>query len=102
MLGRTVLIMKNKDIGPEVVSNYCPITCLSNIWKLITSIVAEEILSHLDCWPWEQKECKRRSRGIKDHLLVDELVMHLTKRNRRNLRMTWIDYHKAYDSVPHS
>jgi len=37
-----------------------------------------------------------------DHLLVDKLVMFLTKKNRKNLRMTWIDYRKAYDSVPHS
>ena len=28
--------------------------------------------------------------------------MFITKRNRRNLRMTWIDYRKAYDSVSHS
>ena len=28
--------------------------------------------------------------------------MFLTKRRRRNLQMTWIDYRKTYDSVPHS
>jgi len=48
------------------------------------------------------KGCKRKSKGTKDHLLVDKLVMFLTKRNRRNLRMMWIDYRKAYESVPHS
>ena len=35
-LGRTVLILKNKTTGAEVVTDYRPITCLSNIWKLIT------------------------------------------------------------------
>ena len=44
----------------------------------------------------------RKSKGTKDHLLVDKLVMFLTKRNRRNLRMIWIDYRKAYDSMPHT
>jgi len=104
-LGRTVLILKNKAIGAEVVTNYRPITCLSNIWKLITSIVSKSIVSHLNSncvWPWEQKGCKQRSRGTKDHLLVDKLIMFLTRRRRRNLQMTWIDYRKAYDSVPHS
>jgi len=48
---------------------------------MITSIMAEEILSHFDAWPWEQKGCKRKSGGTKDHLLVDKLVMHVTKRN---------------------
>ena len=28
--------------------------------------------------------------------------MKYAKRKQRNLRMTWIDYKKAYDSVPHS
>ena len=82
--GITVLIMKNRDIGPNFVSNYHPITCLSNIWKLITSTLADQIMCHLDAchsWPWEQKGCKRRSKGTKDHLLVDKLVMFLTKRN---------------------
>lgn len=37
-----------------------------------------------------------------DHLLVDKLVMFLTKQNHQNLRMTWIDYCRAYNSVPHS
>ena len=103
--GRTVLIMKKKEIGPSVISNYRPITCLSNVWQLLTSILANEILVHLEennSWPWEQKGCKKGSRGTKDHLLVDKLVVFLTKRNRRNLRMTRIDYRKAYDSVPHS
>jgi len=59
--GRTVLILKNKAIGAEVVINYWPITCLSNIWKLITSIISKSIVIHLnsnDAWPWEQKGCK--------------------------------------------
>ena len=102
---RTVLIKKNKALDDAVVANYRPITCLSNIWKLITSIVSKEIVAHLErnnVWPWEQKGCKRRSRGTKDHLLVDKLVTFLIKRKHRNLRMTWIDYRKAYDSVPHS
>ena len=73
--------------------------------ELLTSILATEILLYLEnnnSWPWEQKGCKKGSIGTKDHLLVDKLERFLTKRNQRNLRMTWIDYHKAYDSVPHS
>ena len=30
------------------------------------------------------------------------MIMKYAKRKQRNLRMTWIDYKKAYDSVPHS
>ena len=104
-LGRTVLIMKNKEVGPEVVTNYRPITCVSNLWKLATSMMSAAIVCHLNrnqVWPWEQKGCKRGSRGTKDHLLVDKLVMFLTRRRHQNLQMTWIDYQKAYYFVPHS
>ena len=55
-LGRTVLIMKNKEVGPEVVTNYRPITCLSNLWKLATSMMSAAIVCHLNrnqVWPWE-------------------------------------------------
>ena len=30
------------------------------------------------------------------------MIMKHVKRKQRNLRMTWIDYKKAYNSVPHS
>ena len=103
--GRTSLIMKNIDIGPKVVTNYRPITCLSTTWKLLTSIISNAIYDHLSdkgLIPWEQKGCKRKSRGMKDQLLIDKMIMKHAKRKQRNLRMTWIDYKKAYNSVPHS
>ena len=48
-LGRTVLLMKSKEVGAEVVvTNYRPITCLSSLWKLITSLLSNEIIHHLN------------------------------------------------------
>ena len=100
-------IKKNKALDDDVVSNYRPITCLSNNNIIWTSIVSKEIVAHLErnnAWSWEQKGCKCGSRGTKlgSLKLLDKLVTFLTKRKHRNLRMTWIDYHKAYDLVPHS
>ena len=63
--GKTSLIIKNPD-EPEKVSNYRPITCLSTIWKLLTSIIADEIYKFLETnhlIPWQQKGHKRKSRG---------------------------------------
>ena len=102
--GWTSLIMTNKDIGAEVVTNYRPITCLSTTWKLLTSIISNATYDHLSdkgLIPWEQEGCKRKSRGMKDQL-IDKMIMKHAKRNQRNLRMTWIDYKKAYDSILHS
>ena len=103
--GWTSLIMKNKDIGPKVVTNYRPITCLSTTWKLLTSIISNVINDHPSdkgLIPWEQKGCKRESRGMKNLLLIDKMIMKHAKRKQRNLRMTRIDYKNAYNSVPHS
>jgi hypothetical protein len=102
--GRTVLIIKDKEKGP-VVENYRPITCLPTMWKLLTSIVSEEMYHHLEeqkLLPIEQKGCRKKSRGTKDQLLIDKLIMQHCKRKQIGLHVTWIDYKKAYDSVPHT
>ena len=65
-------------------------------------MMSAAIIRHLNrnqVCPWEQKGCKRGSRGTKDHLLVDKLVMFMTRRQHRNLQMTWIDYQKAYRTI---
>ena len=102
--GYTVLIMKDEKKGGEV-SNYRPITCLPLMWKLFTGVMSDEIYAHLDTnktLPDEQKGCRRNSRGTKDQLLIDKMVMRNCKRRQVNLSMVWIDYRKAYDMVPHS
>jgi hypothetical protein len=102
--GRTVLIQKDSAKGTEP-SNYRPIACLPLMWKLLTGIFADKIYDHLEVnrlLPDEQKGCRRRSRGTKDQLLIDKAVLREAKSKNRNLSMAWIDYQKAYDSVPHS
>jgi len=41
------------------------------------------------------------SRGTKDQLLIDKLLMLDSRQNHKNLNMAWINFRKAYDSVPH-
>ena len=52
--------------------------------------------------PLEQTGCKRKSRGTKDQLLIDKMVLADCKRKHKNLAVTWVDYKKGYDMVPHS
>ena len=101
--GKTILIIKDKTKRNEV-TNYRPITCLSVMWKLFTSIISEEIYQHLDkngLLPEEQKGCKKRSRGTKDQLLIDKTIIRNCKKRQIGLAMGWIDYKKAFDMVPH-
>ena len=83
---RNNLIMKNIDIGPKLVTNYRPITCLSTTWKLLTSIISNAFYGHLSdkgFIPWEQKGCKRKSRGMKDQLLIDKMIMKHGQRKQK-------------------
>ena len=62
--GQTVLLLKDKSKGNEA-SSYRPITCLPLTWKLLTSIIADEIYNHLEknnLLPEEQKGSRRNSR----------------------------------------
>ena len=102
--GRTVLCLKDPKRG-NVADNYRPISCLPIMWKLLTGIISDslyEFLEENEVLPLEQKGCKRGSRGTKDQLLIDKMVLRDSKRRRTNLTMAWIDYRKAYDMVPHS
>jgi len=50
----------------------------------------------------EQKGCIKNSQGRKEYLIVDSVVLEQAHRNNQNLYIVYIDYHKAFDSVPHS
>ena len=60
--------------------------------------------SHLeqnDLFPLEQKGCRRGSYGCKDQLMINKMILENCKKRKRNLSCAWIDYKKAFDSVPH-
>ena len=102
--GKTVLCLKDPAKG-NAVENFRPITCLPMMWKLFTGVIAESVYEHLDSnelLPVEQKGCRRRTRGTKDQLLIDKMVLRDSKKRHTNLSMAWIDYKKAFDMVPHS
>ena len=74
---RTSLLQKDKSKG-NVASNYRPITCLPLMWKLLASVIADQIYTHLDqekLFPEEQKGCRKGSRGTNDLLYIDRAVI---------------------------
>ncbi|CAK1585984.1 unnamed protein product [Parnassius mnemosyne] len=101
--GITHLVPKDRDtIDP---SKYRPITCLPTIYKTLTSILSARITRHLNSnqvMSRAQNGCRGGGRGTKEPLLIDAVIGKVVKRNRRNLSAAWIDYKKAFDSVPHT
>ena len=52
--------------------------------------------------PWEQKGNRRNSKRTKDQLIINKMIMRNARRRKTNLNVAWIDYKKAFDSLPHS
>ena len=71
--------------------------------EIMKTNISNAIYDHLSdkgLIPWEQKGCKRKSRGTKDQLLIDKMIMKHAKRKQRNMRMTWIHYKKHMIRYP--
>ena len=101
--GRTVLCVKDPTKGNGA-DNSRSVTCLPLMWKLMTEIIAESIYGFLEgnmVLLNEQKGYRRKSRGTKDQLLIDKMVLKYCRRST-NLAMACINYRKANDMIPHS
>ena len=75
--GCTVLIMKDPAKGDNP-GNYRPITCLPLMWKTLTAMITEKLYNHLeeqDLIGEEQKGCRKGTRGTKDHLMLDKVIL---------------------------
>ena len=102
--GKTIFCQKEPGKG-NAVDNYQPISYLPLMWKIMTRMIANSVYEYLEMYnllPVEQKGCRRNSRGTKDQLLIDKMVLNDCKKRHTNLGMTWIDYKKAYYMIPHS
>ncbi|CAK1603711.1 unnamed protein product [Parnassius mnemosyne] len=100
--GITHLVRKERDTTDP--SKHLPITCLPTIDKTLTSILSA-ITRHLNSnqvMSRPQNGCRGGGRGMKEPLFIDTVIGKVVKRNRWNLYAAWIDYKKAFDSVPHT
>ena len=100
--GVTYLLAKSSDTKKP--QNFRPITCLTTTYKLLTSILTNRMYTHIeqnDILPTEQKGCRRNSYGCRDQLMVNRMILENCRARHRNLSTAWIDYQKAFDSVPH-
>ena len=50
----------------------------------------------------EQAARKRGSWGCVDQLLINKMIYKEVKERRKNLITVWLDYKKAFDSIPHA
>ena len=81
------------------------LTHYSTLYKIFTSMIVNRILAHCEqnnIIAEEQKGCKRNTKGCKEQLIIDNVVLEQARQRSRNLHTCFIDYQKAFDSVPHT
>ena len=74
------------------------------MYKIISSIVTSRLTHHItanNLIPAEQKGNAKNTFGTIDQLIINKMIMENAKAKKRNISTAWIDYRKAYDSVPH-
>ena len=74
------------------------------MYKIYTGILAEFITDHCtenNLITEKQAAGKRGSWGCTDQLLVNKMIYKEVTGNRCNLITVWLNYKKAFDSVPH-
>ena len=75
------------------------------MYKVFTAIITEFIIDHctVNSTVTEgQAAGKLGSWGCAEQLLINKMVYNEVIGNRRNLSTAWLDYKKAFHSVPHS
>ena len=100
--GSTFSLLKHqRPQMPKIINQlhvYQPLT------KILTSVLTDRMYTFMEAnklFPLEQKGCKRESYGCKDQLLINRMLMENCQKNHRNLSMAWMDYRRAFDSLPH-
>ena len=93
-----------KSNETHIAKNYRPIACLNIQYKLYTSCLNTFLTDHIEknnIITQEQAAGKKGVWGTIEQLLINKNIMKEVKSLRRNLYTVWLDYKKAFDSIPH-
>lgn len=101
--GITYMLPKTEDTKNP--AKYRPITCLPTIYKILTACITNQIYKYCEekgIMTEQQKGCRRNAQGCKEQLIIDSVMLEQAYKSNRSIYVTYIDYKKAFDSVPHS
>ncbi|XP_045463805.1 uncharacterized protein LOC123673363 [Harmonia axyridis] len=101
--GLTYMLTKGAESKDP--KNYRPVTCLPTIYKLLTGVLTRHINNHVrshNILATEQNGCKSKAMGAKELLITDVIITKHARKKLRNISVAWVDYKKAFDSVPHT
>ena len=99
---KTVLLPKNND--RRNLKNYRPIALQNITLKLYTKCIKYLLKRHCEknsIIAIEQAGGKKEVWGCTEQLMINKTDFEEVKINHRSLITIWLDYQKAFDSVPH-
>ena len=97
--GATNLLPKKEETW--IPKNYRPIACLSTTFKILTSVITDRLLGHLEkeaIMTPEHRAAKKDCYGCKDQLMINNAILENYKKRKKNLSTASIDYKKAFDT----
>ena len=102
--GRIVLVYKSGSRSDP--SNFRPIACLNTCYKLLTGFVTaylNQYVTERHILASEQRALQKRAWACTHALLLDQTLMaDAQNQKQKPISVGWIDYAKAFDSVPHT
>lgn len=102
--GRIILLYKTGSRSDP--ANYRPIACLNTCYKILTGFVTAYLQKYVTercVLATEQRALQKGVWGCTHALLIDQtLIADAQNQNQWPISVGWIDYAKAFDSVPHS
>ena len=103
-LSATHTVLLPKSTETHIAKNYCPTACFNVMYKLYSSCINQCLMDHVyknNIVTPEQATGKKRVRGTVEQLLINKSILKSVRLMRRNLVTVWLDYRKAFDSIPH-
>ena len=103
-LARALTRLLPKNDETENPKNYRPIACQNIMLKLYTSCINQFLQDHCEInkiVTTEQAGGKKDVWGCLEQLMINKMILDEVIKHKRSVVMAWLDYQKAFDSVPH-
>lgn len=95
------IILLYKKGNPNDIGNYRPISLMSNIYKLFSSILEKRISEKLENNQPPEQAGFRKGFSTIDHIHTLEQIIEKHLEFNNELYIAFIDYTKAFDSISH-